>query len=64
MKNYPAVFAFGYAVTPKRRDYRVSIEGMAVNKEDITESLKAAFLVFCKDADELRTDEGLLGRWE
>lgn len=66
MRKYPAVFAYGYAVTPKRRDYRVSLEGLAVNQEDVTEELKKAFLGFCKSATEIHTEDvnGLLSWWD
>lgn len=66
MRKYPVVFVYGYAVTPKRRDYRVSLEGMAVNQEDVTDELKEAFLEFCRTATEVHTEgvNGLLSWWD
>ncbi|MEK3916264.1 hypothetical protein [Paenibacillus sp. FSL H7-0331] len=63
MKKFPVVFATGYAVTPKRKDYRVSIEGLAINPEDVTEELENAFKEFSRSADELITESGMACRW-
>jgi hypothetical protein len=64
MKNNPQVYAYGYAVSPKRKDYRVSIEGLVVNKKDVSEDLKQAFFDFCKTADEIHIDDGLVSWWD
>lgn len=64
IQKYPVVLAFGYAVTPKRRDYRISIEGIIVNKEHVNEDLKNAFIDFCKNADELGQNGNLMGWWD
>ncbi|MGG1516380.1 hypothetical protein ABE504_13255 [Paenibacillus oryzisoli] len=65
MRKHPALFVYGYAVSPKRRDFRISLEGLAVNQEDVTDELKEAFLDFCKGATEIHTEgvNGLLSWW-
>ena len=62
--KHPSVFIYGYVVSPFRKDYRVSIEGMAVNEEDVDELLKEDFMDFCKTADDIKTDEGLVCWWD
>lgn len=64
MCRYPSVKAYGYAVSPKRNDYRITIEGIYVLNKDITPSLKKDFMNFCKNADEISTNNGLLSWWD
>lgn len=64
MCKYPSIKAYGYAVSPKRNDYRVTIEGIYVLNKDITPNLKKDFMEFCKSADEISTDEGLSSWWD
>ena len=64
MKKQPDVTAHGYAVSPKRDDYRVTIEGLWVPEEFVTPAIKAAFVEFCKDADELESDGELNSWWD
>jgi hypothetical protein len=64
MKRNPNVLAYGYAVSPKRDDYRVTIVGLRVPADDVTPQLKKGFIDFCKGADELMTDRELLSWWD
>ncbi|OPZ88523.1 MAG: hypothetical protein BWY74_03105 [Firmicutes bacterium ADurb.Bin419] len=64
MCKYPQVIAFGYAVSPKRKDYRVSIEGIYVPQEKVTLQLKEDFIKFCQNADELLTEDKLYAWWD
>lgn len=49
--SHPDFYAFGYAVSPQREDYRISIEGVRCDK-DIKVSELIDFVHFAKDADE------------
>jgi hypothetical protein len=64
MKRYPATRAFGYAVSPLREDYRISLEGVFVAPDDVTAELRDAFGEFCLNADELETGMTLRGWWD
>jgi hypothetical protein len=64
MKRYPATRAFGYAVSPLREDYRISIEGLFVAPDDVTAELRDAFGEFCANADEIETGAMLRGWWD
>lgn len=59
MCEYPSVKSYGYAVSPERDDYRITIEGIYVLNKDITPSLKKDFMKFCESADEISTDYSL-----
>lgn len=62
--RYPNVLVYGYVVSPFRKDYRVSIEGMIVNEQDVDKLLMEEFLEFSKTADQIRIDEGLVCWWD
>lgn len=61
MKKWPQVKAVGYAVSPERDDYRVSIDGL-VCKDNITPELMEEFN-FWRDADEYENRPDLLSAW-
>lgn len=52
MKEHKGVLAHGYAVSPTRDDYRVSIEGLEFCGECTTE-MQLAFSRLCRSADEI-----------
>tara|TARA_Y100001949_G_scaffold134836_1_gene116354 strand:- start:301 stop:714 length:414 start_codon:yes stop_codon:yes gene_type:complete len=62
MNSFPVATAHGYAISPERDDYRVTIEGLYVNESDVTSELKKKFRELCKDADEYY-DQGELYSW-
>ncbi len=67
MKKFPGkVFAHGYATSLERgkEDYRVTIEGLLVNQEDVTEEIKKSFKRLCSKADELELDTRLYSWWD
>ncbi|BCJ48202.1 hypothetical protein GCM10010168_25620 [Actinoplanes ianthinogenes] len=59
---HPGAFAQGYAVSPDRDDYRVSLE--TVWAPQIDEPLRAAALEFCVDADAVETSDHLECFWD
>jgi hypothetical protein len=64
MAKYPFALAHGYAVSPDREDYRVSIEGLFIPKEYVTNSVKEDFYNLCKDADEYHDSDDLYSWWD
>ncbi len=64
MKRWPQVRACGYAVSSKRDDYRVSLEGVFVESGGVSRELRSEFLKLAEDADELTTDRGLSAWWD
>lgn len=62
--KHPAARATGYAVSPLREDYRVSLTGIIVEQEDVTEELSADFDNFSKTADEIIRDGCLYCWWD
>jgi hypothetical protein len=62
MKEHPEVKAHGYAVSHKRDDYRVSLEGLSF-KGNINHNLLLDFVDLCRDADEFVADENELYAW-
>lgn len=64
MNKYPQVLASGYAVSPFREDYRVSIDRIYVDQDNVNPQLSYDFNEFCKSADELSTDGDLRGWWD
>lgn len=64
MCRYPAVLASGYVVSPKRDDYRVSIDWIEVPFLSVTPSLKSEFEALCQDADEIDTSADLSCWWD
>jgi hypothetical protein len=67
LKEYPEVRVYGYAVSPERSDYRVSVEGVTVDLGQVAPSrraaLRAAFARLGETADEKETDGDLLHCW-
>ena len=59
MEKYPQCMAHGYAVSPNRDDYRVTIEGLSCRKECVTEELKDDFIEMFRCADEFSIKDGL-----
>jgi hypothetical protein len=64
MMGYPRTIATGYAVSPFREDYRISVTGIYVPAEYVTPQLGEDFQEFCGDADELSTDNDLYAWWD
>jgi hypothetical protein len=64
MQKHSSARAFGYAVSPFREDYRISIEGLFVAPDDVTPEIRKAFVIFCAEADELDTDVMLRSWWD
>ena len=64
MRKYPNVVAHGYAVSPYRDDYRISIEGLMVEPEDVTPALRADFELLCQNADVLDLQGELYSWWD
>jgi len=62
MNKFPKVSAHGYAISPQRDDYRITLEGLHVKESDVTTELKTEFFNLCKEADEY-FDEGELYSW-
>jgi len=65
--KYPQLKAVGYAVSPYRNDYRVSIDRITGNFEQWNEDIKKQLIynlktVF-KDADEFKVDEKEVWVW-
>ena len=52
MRAHPGTVGFGYAVSPARPDYRVSIEGISIAHDKITDRTRDAAASLCHDADE------------
>ena len=63
MCEHPQVKAEGYAVSPERDDYRVTIEGLNCH-ENTTKELKTQFTEFCNDADEFQITPFLRSWWD
>lgn len=64
LEKQPSFRAHGYAVGPKRNDYRVTLEGILIKEKFITKDLKIAFYEFCKEADEIITKGDLWCWWD
>jgi hypothetical protein len=64
MQKHPNVIAHGYAVSPTREDYRITIDGLSVQASYATRELKFAFVGFAKEADELELENGLWAWWD
>lgn len=60
MKKYPDFEAHGYAVSPNRDDYRVSIEGVRLKRKATKEEYKEFRLLF-EAADEISAINGEAG---
>lgn len=64
MSKYPAVRVQGYAVSPFRKDYRVSLDTLVVPKPFVPRRLKQEFLRFCATADEIAAKPRLYAWWD
>lgn len=64
MNRFPKVLAHGYAVSPYRDDYRITIEGLHVNEADVTKEMKTQFFDLCKDADDYYDKDELYSWWD
>lgn len=62
MKKYPAVEAHGYAVSHKRDDYRVSLEGIRFDG-NVTMDMLLDFVHLCRHADEFSAVHDHLWAW-
>ncbi|GLW31135.1 hypothetical protein Areg01_40750 [Actinoplanes regularis] len=60
--DHPGTHAQGYAISPDREDYRVSLE--TVWAPEIDNALRADALEFCADADALETSDHLECFWD
>jgi len=67
LKEYPEARVYGYAVSPGRSDYRVSVEGPTVDLGQVApsrrEAVRAAFARLGETADEAETDGDALHCW-
>lgn len=64
MSDFPQCSAHGYAISRKRPDYRVTLEGLFCKAEDVTKDLRSAFSEEFADADELDVDHDLRCWWD
>lgn len=66
-RAWPEVRAHGYAIGPKRADYRVMVEGLHCALGDVAparrEPLRAAFLELCREANQLEAEGDDLHAW-
>jgi hypothetical protein len=60
--DHPGTHAQGYAVSPDREDYRVSLE--TVWAPEIDDALRADAVEFCVDADAVETSDHLECFWD
>ncbi|MBB4742484.1 hypothetical protein BJY16_005943 [Actinoplanes octamycinicus] len=60
--DHPGTTAQGYAVTPDREDYRISLE--TVWAPEIDDELRAAAEEFCVDAEAVETSDHLECFWD
>lgn len=63
MKMHPEITCHGYAVSPERKDYRVSVIGMEYSGEKV-EEYKEDFKDFAIKADDLIFDDKLFCYWD
>jgi len=64
LEIHKIVKATGYAVSPFREDYGVTIDGIFLKRDQITKDLKIVFFEFCKDADDIGTQDDLYCWWD
>lgn len=62
MQENPQFTAHGYAVSPERNDYRVTIEGLDLDGET-SEETKFNFVHFARHADEFTYEQHRLRCW-
>jgi hypothetical protein len=67
LREYPEGRVYGYAVSPERPDYRVSVEGVTVDLSEVIPSrrdgLRDAFARLSESADEVDTEGDFLRCW-
>jgi hypothetical protein len=67
MEQWPEVKAHGYAVVPSRPDYRVTLEGLHCDLDEVAadrrEPLREAFAEMCAEANEVETEGDVLSSW-
>jgi hypothetical protein len=67
IQRWPCVTARGYAVSRRREDYRVSLDGLECDLRRVPaaerEKLRAEFALFCRGADEYSDDAERLFAW-
>ncbi|MEK3699089.1 hypothetical protein NYE33_19135 [Paenibacillus sp. FSL R10-2199] len=64
MATYPNVLTKGYATSPLRKDYRVTLDTLFVPKEHVTRTLKHDFVAFCTKTDECEMEGDLYAWWD
>ena len=65
MITHPQLSAHGYAVSPRRQGYRVSLTGLdASDSTTVTPIMKKNFQKFCESADSLYTENVLYSHWK
>jgi hypothetical protein len=62
LEKYPKATAHGYAVSHKRDDYRVSLEGVGFRGR-VSKKLLMDFVYLCRHADEFHAGDGELYAW-
>ena len=62
LQQYPDFTAGGYAVSPERQDYRISLESISLDREPTVEE-REAFTYMCRYADEFRCDSSGCYAW-
>jgi hypothetical protein len=64
MRKHSGSYAFGYAVSPTRPDYRVSLEGIAIPGHVVTPAVREAARALCHDADETAFEAEIYCWWD
>jgi hypothetical protein len=64
VRSHPSAKVHGYAVSPYRDDYRFSIEGLFIDRTDVTPENRQAFSKFCENADWLELGCDLYSWWD
>lgn len=64
MRVYPGTIAFGYAVSPERPDYRVSIDGISITRDMVTEGAREAAVAICHDASDAVFEPDVYCWWD
>lgn len=62
LRSHPDFRAHGYAVSPERGDYRVSLEGVCCTEEYSLQDVIDFFELF-KDPDEIKVEKNCLSCW-
>ena len=63
MQQYPKARAHGYVVSNDREDVGVTVEGLEVDRADVTTKLFRDFVQLCRYADEFNDEENGLYSW-